>query len=108
MALTEGLLNPQVLYREAVALGVAEADSGWSGAARGFAAMASLKLAEAYEHGVDSEPGEEALFASASLSGACAAAAGASAEEWPAAWDSVHAALAVLAALGVEVAEMAG
>jgi hypothetical protein len=107
VVLTERLLDPQVLHREAVALGVAEADSGWSGVARGFAAMASLKLAEAYDHGVEAEPGEEALFAAASLAGACVAAAGASAEDWPAAWDSVHAALAMLTALGVEVAAMA-
>jgi hypothetical protein len=105
--LTENLLDPQLLHREAVALGVAEADSGWSGVSRGFAAMASLKLAEAYEHGVEAEKGEEALFAAASLSGASVAAAGALAEDWPAAWDSVHAALAMLAALGVEVTAIA-
>jgi hypothetical protein len=107
IALTDRLLDPQILYAEAVALGNVGADSGWLGVARGFAAMASLKLVEAYEHGVEAESGEEALLASASLAGACVAAAGASAEDWPAAWDSVHAALAMLAALGVEVAGMA-
>lgn len=107
VALTERLLDPQVLRREAVALGVAGADSGWSAVACGFAAMASLKLAEACDHGVEAEPGEEALFAAASLAGACAAAARASVDDWPAVWDSVYAALAMLSALGVEVAAMA-
>lgn len=108
LPLTEHLLDPNLLFSEAMPLGNIGPESGWPGVARGFAAMASLKMVEAHENGVDTEPGEESLLASATLAGAAAAAAGAWLEDWPALWDSINSALSIIAPLEAEVAASVG
>jgi hypothetical protein len=104
--LSDVLLDPQVLFTEAESLGSGAPEEGWLAVTRGFAAMASLKLVQAYEQGVDSEGGHESILAAASLAGASAAAAGASCGDWCGAWDSVHAASALIAPLAAAVAEL--
>jgi hypothetical protein len=59
--------------------------------------MASLKMIEAHQQGVDTAGGNEALLTAATLAGACAAAAGAASDDWPVAWDSINAAAAMVA-----------
>ncbi len=72
-------------------------EEGWSTVCNGFAAMASLKMIEAHQQGVDTAGGNEALLTAATLAGACAAAAGAASDDWPVAWDSINAAAAMVA-----------
>ncbi len=108
VTLTDRLLDPRLLYSESVSLGAVGPESGWPGVARGFAAMASLKLAEAYEQKLDTESGEESLLTAASMAGAAAAAAGAWIDDWPALWDSVNSALSVIAPLEADVAAQIG
>jgi hypothetical protein len=104
--LDDVLLDPHVLFAEAESLGAVEPEEGWPAVTRGFAAMASLKLVEAYEQGVDTEDGHEAMLVAASLAGATAAAAGASSEDWRQTWDSVNAASALIAPLVAGVASI--
>jgi hypothetical protein len=104
VALRDRLLDPALLKREALALGDVGPDSGWPGITSGFAAMASLKLVEAHQRGIDTREGEDALLAAAWLAGAAAAAAAAWQGDHLAGWDAVHSALAVVAALEAELA----
>jgi len=105
--LTEALLDPEVLFKEAENLGGGAPAEGWSTVTRGFAAMASLKLVQAYEQGVDSDEGHEAMLVAASLAGASAAAAGAWCKDSRGTWDVVHAASALIAPLAAAVNEIA-
>jgi hypothetical protein len=105
--LNDALLDPQALFAEAEDLSADAPEEGWRAVTRGFAAMASLKLVEAYEQGVDCEEGYEALLNAASLAGASAAAAGASSEDWRQTWDSIYAASALVAPLAAAVAAIA-
>lgn len=105
--LTDILLDPNVLFKEAESLGGVAPEEGWPAVTRGFAAMASLKLVQAYEQGVDSDEGHEAMLVAASLAGASAAAAGAWCEDPRGSWDAVHAASALIAPLAEAVNEIA-
>jgi hypothetical protein len=99
------LLDPQLLFEEAENLGAIAPEEGWVAVTGAFAAMASLKLVEAHEYGVDADEGYEALLSAASLAGASAASAGAWSEDWHQTWDSIRAAVALIAPLGAAVEE---
>jgi hypothetical protein len=98
--LTEALLEPVAIQDAVALLQAGNPKEGWPEICNGLAAMASLKTIEAYEAGVESEAGWEALLAASSLAGGCAAASGAANEDWPAGWDSVSAAAARIARVG--------
>ncbi len=98
--LTEHLLNPEAIEAALLRMPDYPPEEGWLTVCNGFAAMASYKMIEAQAHGVGTSEGDEALLLAASLAGSCAAAAGAASGDWRAAWDSVHAATAVIAHIG--------
>jgi hypothetical protein len=95
--LTERLIEPESIGAAIAEMPERTPEEGWLTVCNNFAAMSSLKMIEAHEHGVDAEEGEEALLVAASLAGACGAAAGAASEDWPAAWDAISAAAAIIA-----------
>jgi hypothetical protein len=93
-------LDPAAIRAAVVPLEGVEADQGFKAIAKTFAAMSSLKLADALEMGVDSGERHEAVCTAALLAGRCAAAAGAAGGEWSECWDSVSAAVARVTRLG--------
>ncbi|MGN6556422.1 MAG: hypothetical protein ACTHLH_00220 [Solirubrobacterales bacterium] len=105
IGLDDVLLDPQMLFEEAERLGAIAPEKGWAAVTGGFAAMASLKLVEAHEYGVDTDEGYEAMLSAASLAGASAASAGAWSEDWQQTCDSIRAAVALIAPLAAAVEE---
>jgi len=101
--LSERLIEPAALQNAVAEMPKFSPEEGWPTVCNNFAAMASLKMIEAHGHGVDTEEGDEALLLAASLAGACGAAAGAATGNWPAAWDAINAAAAMIARLEREV-----
>jgi hypothetical protein len=98
--LTESLVEPAQIEDAVRTLRAMAPGEGWREVCNGLASMASLKTIEAHGAGIESEEGWDALLAASYLAGACAAAAGAASEDWPAAWDSVSAAAARIARVG--------